>query len=70
MNSRLVGLSHRFHLGMLPGCSKGGFQPHQFRYWLTKEEDPQREEKFVEECQVYGQAAERARQLDEYRAQV
>ena len=31
-----------------------------FRYWLTEEEDPQREEKIGEGCQVYAQAAERA----------
>jgi transposase len=41
---------------------KGGFRPHRFRYWLTKEADSQREEKIVEGCQVYAQAAERAKQ--------
>jgi hypothetical protein len=29
---------------------------------LTEEEDPQREEKIIEGCQVYAQAAERAKQ--------
>jgi hypothetical protein len=47
-----------------PTAQKGGFQPHRFRYWLTEEEDPQREEKIVEECQVYAQAAERAKQRE------
>lgn len=44
-----------------PLAKKGGFQPHRFRYWLTQEEDPEREEKIVEGCQVYAQAAERAK---------
>ena len=43
-------------------AQKGGFQPHRFRYWLTEEEDPQREEKIIEGCHVYAQAAERAKQ--------
>jgi hypothetical protein len=43
-------------------AQKGGLQPHRFRYWLTEEADEQREEKIVEGCQVYAQAAERAKQ--------
>jgi hypothetical protein len=43
-------------------CSRGGFQPHRFRYWLTEEPDEQREEKIAEGCQVYAQAAQRAKQ--------
>jgi hypothetical protein len=43
-------------------AQKRGFQPHRFRYWLSKEEDPYREEKIMEGCQVYAQAAERAKE--------
>ena len=39
-----------------------GLQPHRFRYWLTEVPDERREEKIVEGCQVYAQAAERAKQ--------
>jgi hypothetical protein len=38
-----------------------GLQPHRFRYWLTEVPDQRREERSVEGCQVYAQAAERAR---------
>jgi transposase len=41
---------------------KYGAAPHRFRYWLTAVADEQREEKLVEGCQVYAQAAERAKQ--------
>lgn len=37
-------------------------QPHRFRYWLTEVADERREAKIVEGCQVYAQAAERAKQ--------
>jgi len=47
-----------------PAPQKGGFQPHRFRYWLTEEADPQREEKIVEGCQLYAQAAGRAKERE------
>jgi hypothetical protein len=37
-------------------------KPHLFRYWLTKVEDPQREEKIKEICEVYIKAKARAKQ--------
>lgn len=37
-------------------------QPHLFRYWLTAVPDEHKEEKIVEGCQVYAQAAARAKQ--------
>ncbi len=47
---------------MLRDCSKKGLQPHRFRYWLTEVPDPEREQKIREGCQVYAQAAARAKQ--------
>ena len=44
------------------GCSKRGFQPHRFRYWLTEIPDPQRDEKIGEGCALYLSAVERAKQ--------
>ncbi|MEO8973773.1 MAG: transposase [Ktedonobacteraceae bacterium] len=37
-------------------------QPHLFRYWLTAVPDEHKEAKIVEGCQVYAQAAARAKQ--------
>jgi Transposase len=41
---------------------KGGFQPHQFRYWLTEVPDGQREQKINEGCALYTSAVEAAKQ--------
>ena len=46
----------------LPPGSKGGLQPHRFRYWLTKVSDEQREEKIAEGCWMYTTASERAKE--------
>src|SRR6184192_949079 len=49
-----------------PACrtvaQKGGLQPHRFRYWLTEVADSRRDEKIVQGCEVYAQAAPRAKQ--------
>ncbi len=37
-------------------------QPHLFRYWLTDVPDEHKAEKIIAGCQVYGQAAARAKQ--------
>jgi hypothetical protein len=50
-------------------AEKRELQPHRFRYWLTEETDERREEKIVEDCQVYAQAAERAKQGERTRSQ-
>lgn len=39
-----------------------GLQPHRFRSWLTEVPDPLRKQKIREGCQVYAQAAARAKQ--------
>src|SRR5437660_9821307 len=44
-----------------PPAQKGGLQAHRFRYWLTEVPDERRDEKIVQGCEVYAQAAPRAK---------